>query len=618
MIDTSAKVTWEAAQNADGYTFSYGTDDSAKDSGITNVTGTSVELTGLKSNTTYFFKVQSSNLFGISEYSKIQTFTTTSADKAAADKAAADKAATDIAAANKAADDKAAAAKKDPPTIPLNFRISNIESESAKASWDLLSGASSYKISLGTDTNGTNIGELDTPDISYPLKALSPSTKYYIKILALNDAGKSSYSPVLDFTTSILVDTTPPSAPSSIELATRDAGAIISWKANIETDLKGYNIYRKIASTNFLKINSSANLTTSYADTGLVNGTEYFYQVTAIDTTGNESTPSSPVSVTPKDTTPPSIPTALSTSPSDSTVILSWNSNGEPDLLGYDVLRRDSSGQISAKINAAIIKANSFTDTGVTNGTRYLYRIRALDKNGNIGDFTPETDTVPISIDTTPPGPPSGVVAISNSNAIGLSWVKPTDADFAGIIILRSSVTFPTDRSNGIVVYLGKDSTFIDAGLPSSNRFYYSLFSFDVHANLSNGVFISATTQSVLGGIVVGNNAAFFEFIDGNATLIAKDGTYLGIVTSNPFKSDSIMNQFGAFGSQFALKSIFNPFGTYGSKFALYSPYNQFTITPPIIYYKNGEALGYLTKNSLLSFAVDPDRLYVYYYSKYH
>ena len=61
----------------------------------------------------------------------------------------------------------------------------------------------------------------------------------------------------------------------------------LSWNANGEGDLAGYNVYRSATSgSGFSQIGSSA--TSSYPDTGLDLSTTYYYQVSAVDTSNNE------------------------------------------------------------------------------------------------------------------------------------------------------------------------------------------------------------------------------------------------------------------------------------------------------------------------------------------
>ena len=96
-------------------------------------------------------------------------------------------------------------------------------------------------------------------------------------------------------------DTTPPAVPTSVSASPGNAQATISWNANAEPDLAGYNIYRgtalPVATTT--PLNGATLLSiNSFVNTGLTNGTTYHYVVEAVDFTGNRAA-AAPVSVTP-------------------------------------------------------------------------------------------------------------------------------------------------------------------------------------------------------------------------------------------------------------------------------------------------------------------------------
>lgn len=89
-------------------------------------------------------------------------------------------------------------------------------------------------------------------------------------------------------------DTTPPAVPGGLAAVAGDAQAALSWTANTEPDLLGYNVYRGTT-----KLNATPVSTPSYTATGLTNGTAYSFQVSAVDTSGNESAKSGAVGATP-------------------------------------------------------------------------------------------------------------------------------------------------------------------------------------------------------------------------------------------------------------------------------------------------------------------------------
>ena len=73
---------------------------------------------------------------------------------------------------------------------------------------------------------------------------------------------------------------------------------------------------------------------------------------------------------------------------------------------------------------------------------------------------------------------------------------------------------------------------------------------------------------------------------------------YLGCLNCNSLSSESVCNDFGSYGSSFALNSIWNQFGNYGSQFSLYSPWNSYSISGPAIIGSDGLFYGYFTTNS--------------------
>ena len=100
----------------------------------------------------------------------------------------------------------------------------------------------------------------------------------------------------------IVFDTTPPAAPTALT-ATPGSGSVgLSWTAPADPDVAGYNIYRGIAPG--VPLTSPINggtlvVGTSYADGGRTNGTTYYYVVTAVDTSANQSVASNEVNATP-------------------------------------------------------------------------------------------------------------------------------------------------------------------------------------------------------------------------------------------------------------------------------------------------------------------------------
>lgn len=88
-------------------------------------------------------------------------------------------------------------------------------------------------------------------------------------------------------------DTFAPTAPTSITIASINGQVSLFWPSNPEADLAGYNIYRAESDATpinqWVKLNLRLHLPTTFRDDRVQVGKQYFYQITALDTAGNES-----------------------------------------------------------------------------------------------------------------------------------------------------------------------------------------------------------------------------------------------------------------------------------------------------------------------------------------
>lgn len=91
-------------------------------------------------------------------------------------------------------------------------------------------------------------------------------------------------------------DTTPPPRLDAPTVSTAGVGSTrVTWTASSASDLDGYFVLRSNASTGpFVQLNANPLRNTTYVDQGLVPGGTYFYEVVAVDLSGNPSRPSPP------------------------------------------------------------------------------------------------------------------------------------------------------------------------------------------------------------------------------------------------------------------------------------------------------------------------------------
>jgi len=98
------------------------------------------------------------------------------------------------------------------------------------------------------------------------------------------------------------IDTVPPAIPQNLVITDYLQAIILKWNASVNADMSHYNIYRANSpdfstdSTYFMGKVFAPD--TTYIDSLIQNNNTYYYQVTAVDTTGNESDPSDEIVVT--------------------------------------------------------------------------------------------------------------------------------------------------------------------------------------------------------------------------------------------------------------------------------------------------------------------------------
>ncbi len=128
--------------------------------------------------------------------------------------------------------------------------------------------------------------------------AVTSQTYYYVVRAAdtfWNESGNSNEVSIM------LVDTTPPAAPSRVSATAGDTVVSLDWDDNIEPDVNGYNVYRSYVSGGpYTRQNGRPLSSSDFNDANVTNGTIYYYVVTAVDTSLHESLNSSQVSARPQ------------------------------------------------------------------------------------------------------------------------------------------------------------------------------------------------------------------------------------------------------------------------------------------------------------------------------
>jgi hypothetical protein len=147
--------------------------------------------------------------------------------------------------------------------------------------WNASSGAASYYVKRST-TSGSGYAQIATPTAAnYTDTGLTNGTKYYYVISAYNSAGQSSNSSEVSVTP--MAPAGPPAAPANLQATAGNAQVMLTWSASASAT--SYNVKRSTTSGGPYAILSSPTVT-NFTDTGLTNGTTYYYVVSALNSAG--------------------------------------------------------------------------------------------------------------------------------------------------------------------------------------------------------------------------------------------------------------------------------------------------------------------------------------------
>jgi fibronectin type 3 domain-containing protein len=125
---------------------------------------------------------------------------------------------------------------------------------------------------------------------------------------------------------------------------------------------------------------ASLAATTSYADMAVVNGSNYYYTVTAVSS-GGESAMSGFAGATPF-VVPPSAPTSLVATAGDTVVNLTWVQSISPGITTNNVYRSTTGSGGPYGLLASLAAATSYADMAVVDGSNYFYAVTAVSTNG--------------------------------------------------------------------------------------------------------------------------------------------------------------------------------------------------------------------------------------------
>ena len=266
-----------------------------------------------------------------------------------------------------------------PPYQPYDVKLLNLSSSLVNISWkDSSANVSKYQIWRQTGNNGTYqlLYTTDAKTFNVNDANLDPDSVYFYKIRGKNSYGYSAFSKVLQRTSRGTSSSFPP--PSNVQASAIGMNQVeLNWNETYPA-VNYFRIQRKLSSdTAYSTVGVVQPDVRTYSDSanGLTPGGSYNYRIIAY--TNTDSAVSADVYVK-LPTFQMRAPTILSVNTSSGKVVLNWRDN-DAHYANFEIERKTGLNGNYKYIGEVQGYVTSYTDSSVSNGVTYYYRIRESD-----------------------------------------------------------------------------------------------------------------------------------------------------------------------------------------------------------------------------------------------
>ncbi len=403
------------------------------------------------------------------------------------------------------------------PTAPTSLTASVVSSSQINLSWTASTdnvGVTGYRVERCQGSTCTNFAQIGTPTgTTYSNTGLSANTTYRYRARATDAAGNlSSYSSIISVTTSC---NSRSFVSGSVSPSSVTAGGSYTVSCDYGATTNAVNPVVGSGSCIFLNfLGTTARFSCTAGNTaGTFNNSCVLSNVSPDYYCARTNSIAGLTVVSSADTTAPSVPTSVSAvAVSSSQINLTWTaSTDNVGVAGYRIYRCHGSG-CTPSTQIGTVTTNSYSNTGLTANTTYVYRVTAYDAAGNTSGQSTSASAATQAGTTLDTIPPANITNLSVSDitqtSVRLLWTATGDDGNTGtaksydIRYYTSNITESNWNSANQVTgepqpaLAGTNQSITLVGLAPNTKYYFAIKSSDEVPNISSiSNIASATTQ---------------------------------------------------------------------------------------------------------------------------
>lgn len=332
--------------------------------------------------------------------------------------------------------------------------------------WTQGAGENGFEVFRSTATGGPYqfITLLATNAKTYTDTGLIKNTLYFYKIRAVSETGAAL--PSNESTAKTLVDNSPPTAPYGLSYLVSTATAVhLGWQGSTDNEqVVRYDVY-----VNGRKLYTALDKEFNVAN--LDSLIPYTFTVRAVDAAGNISAPSNQVTYLP----PGAVAGAKPGAPSEVTAVaiaynkiqINWSDTISNEA-GFEIVRSATVSGTYVPVTTVNANNTTFIDSGLNSSTKYYYKVRAINNNGESAFSAKVNATTPI-MPATPDSPPqlSGEAAANGS--VSLTWTDDSGNE-TGYKIFKSA---DGENFTQVASLPANSNAYTDSDVTSFGTYYY-------------------------------------------------------------------------------------------------------------------------------------------------